>query len=366
MDKNEKNRARISLLAVDPFVVTNIVEPTETKVRDKDFISWGDNNSYPDYLENLYQKVATLHSVVDGTTDYICGDNVICNVTNFQERINRKGETIEDLIKWIAKDLVKFNGFALNIVKNKFGTPAEIYYLDFKRVRSNEDGTKYYYSTDWSKSYGRVKYIEYDSFFSDSGKEKPSTIFYYKNGCVNTVYPIPIFGASIIACEIEKKISEFHLNSIANGFSSNYIINFNSGMPSDELKLEIEDEVYDKFCGSENAGRPMLSFNDTKDNETTVTRIDTDSFADKYNALTTRTKQEIFTSFHCSPILFGIDQEKTGFNANEYTSAFRLFNKTVVAPYQKEIVKSFDKIFGVKDSITIEPFTIIFDKDVNA
>ena len=125
-------------------------------------------------------------------------------------------------------------------------------------------------------------------------------------------------------------------------------------------------EVYDKFCGVENTGRPMLSFNNNKDSETTVTKIDADSFADKYNALTARTKQDIFTSFRCSPILFGIDQEKTGFNANEYASAFRLFNKTVIEPMQKTIVRAFDKIFDEKESITIEPFTINFDKEVEA
>lgn len=354
MDKNEKNRARISLLAVDPFVVTNIVEPTETKVRDKDFISWGDNNSYPDYLENLYQKVATLHTIIDGTTDYIAGDNVQTSVENFVDRANSKGDTLEDIVKWAAADLVKYNGFALNIIRNKLGTIAEIYYLDFRRVRSNEDGSRLYYSTDWTKSYGRVKYTEYENFCRS---EKPSTIFYYKND-INKVYPTPMYAAAVIACEIEKQLNEYHLNNIVNGFSSNYIINFNSGMPSDELKLEIEDEVYDKFCGSENAGRPMLCFNDTKDNETTVTKIDADSFIDKYNSLAHRTRQEIFTSFRATPNLFGLPTETTGFSEQEYNEAYKLFNKTVIKPMQKKIIKAFDKIFGMKDSITIVPFSV--------
>jgi hypothetical protein len=125
-------------------------------------------------------------------------------------------------------------------------------------------------------------------------------------------------------------------------------------------------EVYDKFCGPENAGRPMISFNNNKDSETTIQKIDTDSFADKYNALVERTKSEIFTAFRCSPILFGIDQEKTGFNANEYASAFRLFNKTVIEPFQNKISKAFDKIFNSTGSIEIKPFTINFDKEINA
>ena len=362
---NNKLQTNVKFLATDQFVTSNIIEPTERFYKDNGFIGWGELNDYPDYIENLYQNVSTLHSIIDGTTDYICGDNVKCNIINFSESINRRGDNIQELIGWIAKDLVKYNGFALNIVRNKLGTPAEIYYLDFKRIRSNKEGTKFYYSDDWGKSYGRVKYTEYDSFLNKDAYNPDSTIFYTKND-PNRIYPTSIFSASVIACETERKISQFHLNNIANSFASNYIINFNNGRPSDEIQGEIEMEVYDKFCGVENSGRPMLSFNDSKDAETTIQKIEADSFADKYNALTNRTKQEIFTAFRCSPILFGIDQEKTGFNANEYTSAFRLFNKTVVEPFQNKIIRAFDKIFNTKDSIIIKPFTINFDKEINA
>ena len=41
--------------------------------------------------------------------------------------------------------------------------------------------------------------------------------------------------------DIENKINEFHLNSISNGFSGSYIVNFNNGVPNDQIKDEIED-----------------------------------------------------------------------------------------------------------------------------
>ena len=356
--ERNKKQTNVKLLAIDQFVVSNIIEPTEVFLKDKSFVGWGETNNYPDYIEDLYQNVSTLHSIIDGTTDYVCGDRIICNVINFETRINSKGETIEDLINWIAKDLVKYNGFALNIIKNKLGTIAEIYYLDFKRVRSNKEGTKLYYSTDWAgKSWGRVKYVEYDSFLSEEGQSKGSTIFYYKND-INRVYPTPMYAAAVVACEIEKKMNEYHLNNISNSFSSNYIINFNNGRPSDEIQEEIEMEVYDKFCGVENSGRPMLSFNNDKDSETTVTKIDADSFIDKYNTLAERSQQEIFTSFRATPNLFGIPTKTTGFSEQEYNEAYKLYNKTVIKPMQKKIQKAMDKIFGMENSITIIPFAL--------
>lgn len=348
-----KKPTNVKLLAVDQFVTSNIVLPTEIFLKDRSFVGWGEVNNYPDYIEDLYQNVSILQSIINGTKDFVCGNGSKCNVINFQDKINRDGETIEDLLEWIALDLVKYNGFALNIVKNKLGTPAEIYYLDFKRVRSNKEGTKFYYSTDWGKSYGRVKYTAYDSFFNnDAGA---NTIFYVKND-KNKVYPTPMYAASVTSCEIQKKINEYHLNNISNSFSSNYIINFNSGRPSDEIQEEIEMEVYDKFCGVENSGRPMLSFNNNKESETTVTKIDADSFIDKYNTLAERSQQEIFTAFRATPNLFGIPTKTTGFSEQEYNEAYKLYNKTVIKPLQKKIIKAFDKIFNMKDSITIVPF----------
>jgi hypothetical protein len=43
-----------------------------------------------------------------------------------------------------------------------------------------------------------------------------------------------------------------------------------------------------------------------------------------------------------------------------------LFNKTVVEPFQNKIKSAFDKIFNTENSIEINPFTINFDKTIDA
>lgn len=339
------NQISVKFLAIDQFIETNIVEPTETVVKDKGFVSWGEMNNYPDYIENLYENVPTLQSIINGLKDYICGDGIETSYNIITE------ELIED----IAFDLAVYNGFALNIIKNNIGEIQSIHHLDFKRVRSNIDGDKFYYSVDWGKSFGRVKYLEYDNFFTS--KNNPSTIVYVKNRS-NKVYPSPMFGAAVIDCEIEKQLGVYNLNNVRNGFSANYIVNFNNGIPSDEIQNQIETEFNDKFTGTENAGRPMLCFNNNKDSETTITTVDADNFIDKYNALQETARQNIFTAFRGTPNLFGIPTKTTGFSEQEYEEAFKLFNRTVVKPLQKKIEKTFDRIFKTKNSLTIIPFNL--------
>lgn len=172
------------------------------------------------------------------------------------------------------------------------------------------------------------------------------------------MYPTPIYGAALTACELEKAINEFHLNNINNGFASNVIINFNNGQPNEKQKGEIEKDVTEKFSGYQNAGRIMISYNDSEENATTVTRLNGDDFDDKYSALAERSREQIFTAFRATPNLFGFPNQTTGFNEQEYQSSFKLYNRTVVRPIQNEIVDSFDKVFGSKGSIIITPFSI--------
>ena len=56
--------------------------------------------------------------------------------------------------------------------------------------------------------------------------------------------------------------------------------------------------------------------------------------------------------------MFGIPTENNGFSAEEYESAFRLYNRTMVRPVQRMIADAYDKIYGQKGVLNIKPFTL--------
>lgn len=346
----EENRYKVSFAAIDQIVETNIVQPTEVDSKNG-FVTWGKNNDYPFYINGLYNEVATLKSIIDGLTDYVNGDDIEMSNSQFSEQVN-PNMTFKELFMRCSKDYVKYGGFAVNVVRNKMGGIAAVYYLDFSHVRSNEDRTEFYYSKDWSKSYGRVKCLKYPAFVKDS--KDFNSVYYYSNE-YNKTYPTPIYGASLKACEIEKAINEYHLNSINNGFSGSYIVNFNGGKPTDEQKVEIEENFYEKFVGYQNASRPVLVFNDGKEEECTITKVDGEDFGERYESLSKRSKQELFTAFRATPNLFGIMTETTGFSEQEFMESFKLFNRTMVKPIQNKLIGAFEGIFG-KDTIKITPF----------
>lgn len=353
---NNIEKVQVQLSALNPYLQDNKVENTEKEVSGKDFISWGTDNRYPDYLFSLYTECATLQSIVNGTADFVCGNDISCNSPRFEKIVNKNGETISDIIQRISTDYLIFGGFALQVIRNAVGDISEIYWIDFNKLRSDKKNEVFFYSDDWNKSYGRVKYIAYPKF--NPNDSNASSIFYYKGNKTRGTYPVPLYNAAISSCELEKKINQFHLSEINNNFLTSKIINFNSGVPDDDLKNEIERNLNEKFSGAENAGRILISFNNNKESETTVADLPQDDFANRYDALHKRSREEIFTAFRATPALFGLMNETTGFNEQEFAESFKLYNRTAVRPIQQILVNAFDKILGFEGSLTIEPFNL--------
>lgn len=358
---NNIEKAKIQLSALNPYLQDNKVENVEKEISGVDFIAWGTDNQYPGYLFSLYEDCATLQSIINGTVDFVCGNDISCNLPIFEKTVNKNGDTILDIIQRISTDYLIFGGFALQVIRNAIGEITELYWIDFTKIRSDKKNEVFFFSEDWCKSYGRVKYIIYPKFNPDDSN--PSSIFYYKGNKTRGTYPTPLYNAAITSCELEKKINQFHLSEINNNFLTSKIINFNSGVPDDDLKNEIERNLNEKFSGSENAGRILISFNNNKDSETTVADIPQDEFGERYDSLAKRSTSQIFTAFRATPNLFGLPTETTGFNQQEFSEAFKLYNRTAVKPIQKVIVDTFDKIFGVDGSITIEPFNLEYDSE---
>lgn len=326
----------------------NIPQLTSKITNRTDYVSWGDNNKYNLFLTDLFEKSPTLSSIVRTITDFVVGNEI---------NSNKQQDEIEDIIYNLIFDYILYGNSYINILRNTFNQVVEIKYINANYIRVNEDCSVFFYSKDWNKSYGKVKTIAIPKY--DETNDAKSSILMFKNN-KKDIYSTPIYYSCINAILTETEISKFHLNEILNNFSASAIINMNNGQPTEEQIEEIERKLTDKFTGSENAGRFVLSFNNNKDSETTIVRLSTDDYADRYDSLEKSIKQQIFTCFRMNPNLIGYATENNGFNSEEYKDVFNIFNRTQIKPIQKKLVNLFSKI-GY--NIEIKPFSI--DEDNN-
>lgn len=345
---------RVLFSAIAPYVASNIVSSEEKEERGKEWIAWGDGNKYPQYLDSLYNSAPTLQTIINGTADFVSGSSIQMNVERWQSVVNGDEDTIDDLVGMLAVDYLKYGGFAFTVIRDKAGNVAELSYIDVARLRCDRDREVFYYSEDWSKS--KIKVLPYPKFGSKDSN--PTSIFYYAGTKTRGTYPVPIWNASVVSAEIERLIGTFHLNNITNGFSGGFAFNFNNGEPNDEQKMEIERNVMDKFSGAENAGRIILSFNADREHALDITKLDTDDLDKKYELVRKWSREELFTAFRAVPSLFGLMTENNGFSREEFLQAFELYNITMVKPIQKIIARAIDKVSGIRDSISIVPFSL--------
>ena len=374
-EQNKPARARISFAAIDPYIDTNIILPVEKFVSAKDLMEWGTRNSYPDYLLDLYNNVPTLRAIINGNIDFIAGDDVsILPLTQHLPNgiMNNRGDHIREQIKDISKDYEIYGGFALQIIRNLIGEVAEVYYIDMRFLRTNKEGNVFYYCEDWSKSVRKdvivypafMPNLNWDALDDEARNRNASSILYVKN--VHTqVYPAPLYAASIKACEIERLIDDFHLSDINNHFVSSAIINFNNGIPDDDVKEQIEREFTEKFCGASNGGRTAFSWNPNKESATDIVEFEVKDFGERYKTLSDHSRQQIFTAFRANPNLFGIPTEGNGFANEQYAESFKLYNRTQIKPVQRMIADAYDKIYGQPKVLTIVPFSMDGESEGN-
>lgn len=345
---------KIAFAAIEPYTASNIVSGEEREERGKEWVLWGDGNRYPQYLDTLYNNSTTLQTIINGTADYVLGNNIQVNSEAWSVKVNSDGETMEDLIAMLAVDYLKYGGFAFSVIRDRIGNVAELSYIDVARLRTDKDREVFYYSEDWKAS--RVKVLKYPKFgIHDTN---PTSIVYFAGNKTRGTYPVAMWNAAVRSAEIEKQITDFHLNNIANGFSGGYALNFNNGVPDDEQMAEIERNAVRKLCGAENAGRLLLSFNADREHALEIVKLDTDDLDKKYDLVRTWCREQIFTAFRAVPCLFGLMTENNGFSREEFLQAFELYNTTVVRPIQRSICRELDKVLGMADSVTIVPFSL--------
>lgn len=338
--------SKVCFAALNPYLETALPEPVQREASGKAWIPYGTDNLYPNYLLSLYEGCSTLKAIIDGNVDYVLGDDFTLSAPVEKDKV-------AEAMRETVRDWYIFGYAFLQVLRNPLGEVVDVVYLPAEFVRTDKEHQAFWYCEKWRGS-GMAKAVVYPAFMREANH--PSSVYMLGKG--RGTYPAPLWSAAVKDAEMEKRIEQFHLNELENNFLSSLLINFNNGTPDDKVKGEIEKAINEKFSGSENAGRMMISFNENVTNRTTVERLSGDNFDTRYQALASRTREQLFIAFKAQPILFGLTSESnTGFSTTEFGDLFRLYNKTMISPRQDMLRRAFSAIYGA-DVLAITPFTI--------
>jgi DNA-binding MarR family transcriptional regulator len=330
--------------------------PEFKEVKNKDWILYGEDNLYPEYLLYLYNKSARHGAIINSKTKYICGSgleksqNIAGGFNNWEEDVNgvkikhaacivnRDGETMLDILEKSQKDVEIFGGFRWAIIKNRLGQVLEIYHVDFYKFRKDKDSDGFWYKDDWSK---RGEATFHNSFDPNDNVDPNTQIFAYNEyrpGC--DYYPMPGYIGCNNYIEVDVEISKFHLSSIKNGLTPSKMIQFYTGEPEENKKKAVERRFREKFAGSENAGKFILVFNSSKEKSVDVNDLSGSQNDKMFDILEKTVEQNIITGHEVvSPMLFGIKTEGQLGGNNEIRTAYEIFINTYGKPKQTKLLR---------------------------
>tara|TARA_Y100001973_G_scaffold89491_1_gene135885 strand:+ start:695 stop:2551 length:1857 start_codon:yes stop_codon:yes gene_type:complete len=318
-------------------------------------------NCYGDYLVKLLNESSKQSTIIDAKTKFIVGKGfVVDGNTTFTEKAMIEGflrtpgddGNIEDLLAKVVKDKKVFGGFALQIRINSNGKIAAVDHLEFNDVRVGIEEGEYFYTSDWkarnpqdNEDFAKLKLFSFDNEVDT----ETNYIIYFKEYRPDLgEYPMPDYIAAVPYLEADAEIANFTIQNIRNGLSTGYIISFNGGRPSEEEQMEIEQRFKSYATGTDNAGKPLLSFTDQEADHPQIIPIPIDGRNDQFLNLNNQITQEIYTAHGVtSPMLFGIkDQTGLGNNADELRTAAELYQNIHIDGEQQILEDLFNEIIN--------------------
>ena len=356
----KKNNTEISVIHLAEFNL-----PAVTETANKDYIQFGTDNLYPQYLLELYNGSSINNAIIKGVSAMIYGEGI--EATDREDSDEHKaqwlrltsllGHSQKDLLKCLAFDLKLFGMCYVNVIWNKPRTKiVEMYHIPSQYIRSGKtDGygsvNEYYYSADWSNP-RKHKPRTYKAF-DEKDRTNASQVLCIKDYSPGSYYySLPDYQGSTSYIQLDMEIAQFHLSNIKSGMFPSMAVNFANGIPTREERQTIERQINSKFGGSGNAGKILITFNDGKDTAPEIVPINSNDNADSYQFLSTETTRKVLTGHRVtSPLLFGVKGDGSGFgnNADELRDSYSLFNNTVIKPFQNTLLGGLEPLFAIND-----------------
>jgi len=356
---------------MDNLKIFNLAEHKRPEIiedKRKDWVTWGDENSYFSYLMDRYKNSATNNSIINSIVRLMYGRGL--SAKDAQRKPNEYASLMSIFgkkdVKQLCLDLKLFGKCAIQVhyskdrklVKKAYHIPVNL----LAPEKCNEDGDveAYYFSDNWND----VRNYEPKRIPAFGTSNESVEVLYIQPYSAGMKYFAHVdYQGGVDYTLLEEEISDYLINEVQNGFSGTKVINVNNGVPTEEQQSFINAKIKQTLTGSKGQ-KVIVSFNDNKDTAITVDDIPLNDAPEHYQYLSEECMRKIMLSHSVtSPLIFGI-ATSTGFssNADELQNSFNLFDNMVIKPFQEMLLDAFDSILeynGVSLDLyfkTLNPF----------
>jgi hypothetical protein len=338
--------------------LSSYTAPAVKEVQGKEWVEYGEDNSYFQYLIDRYNGSATNNAVINGIVELLYGRGIDATDSHRKpdEYAQMKALFSKNCLRRILSDYKMMGQCAIQVIYSQDRTTiVQVDHLPIETLRAercNEEGEveAYYYAKDWKEVAARKETPLRIPAFGYS--EEAIEVLYVKPYRAGYYYYSPVdYQGGLQYAELEEEVANYHINNIQNGLAPSMLLNMNNGVPTEEERNLIEARIAEKFSGSSNAGRFILAFNDNKELAATIEPVQLSDASDQYQFLADESMRKLMVAHRVtSPMLLGIkDNSGLGNNANELETASALFENTVIEPMQEVVIDALNEILAYND-----------------
>ena len=324
------------------------------------YIEYGSDNNYFQYLIDRYLYSATNGAIITGVANMIYGKGLDALDSNKKpnEYAQMKSIIKDSDLRKIALERKLLGMAAMQVVKQK-NLVKQVLHFPMQTLRAEKCNDKgqieaWYYHHDWTKKKPSEEAKRIPAFGFGNGNEVE--IYVIQPYVSGFDYYSPIdYSGSLPYALLEEKIGDYQINDVENGFSGTKVINFNNGVPSEEMRDKMKRDVMNKLTGARGE-KVIIAFNANAESKTTVEDLPLNDAPAHYEYLSKECFDKLIVGHRVtSPMLLGIRTGDGGLgnNADEIKTATLLFDNIVIKPYQLEIIDAIDEILAV-NSISLK------------
>lgn len=355
MDRTSTGQPRVDDVTVAAYQLRAYTAPEIIEDSTEDWIQYGVDNNYYQYLIDLFHGSPTNNAAITSISELIYGQGLEATRADrhLQGYLEFKKMFANEDVRRVCKDFKLLGSAVFQLTKNKNATrylkarhwPANT----VRPGKANEKGeiTHYYYAADWSKVDQQNPPKKIAAFGHDQ-KATESFIVIKQYSTGSFYFTPPDYQGGTQYADLECEISNYHNSNVRNGMSPGMIINFNNGIPEKRKRTATERKVLEKFGGSSNSGRVLMSWNADKDSAATIEPVQLSDAHNQYQFLSDEASNKILIAHRVTTRqLFGITTG-SGFsnNAEELKNGLIAFDNMVIRPKQDTIIGAIDEVLA--------------------
>jgi hypothetical protein len=333
--------------------------PTTTESKRDNWVEFGDDNNYFQYLIDRYNNSTTNSAVINAITKLIYGQGLDAKDSNKKPNDYAQMKMLfrTEVLKKVIKDEYLLGQGYFQLIYNKNGDSIlRVEHIPAQLIRAekcNDKGeiTGYYYSDNWEDT---KKFVPQRIPAFGFGDKKLELLRVGEYSVGQKYYSNVDYIGAIPYAKLEEEIADFLINDVQHGFSPTSVINFNNGVPDEEKQSLIASDVKRKLTGSSGA-KVVVAFNSDETKKTTIDSVPLNDAPAHYQYLSEESRGKILLGHSVtSGLLFGVPSNN-GFssNADELKNASILFDNMVIRPFQQTVIEALNKILGY-NGITLQ------------